>query len=441
VIVLAFVPAGPVAGHQLLVFLLQVSLLLLLALCLGQLATKLGVPAVVGELLTGVLLGPSLLGHVAPGVSGWLLPTRANQTQLLDVVSQMGAWLLVGVIGAQLDLSMLRRRGATIARVGLSGLLLPLALGLAVGYVLPASLMAGSASRTTFALLIGVAMSVSAIPVIAKTLSDMNLLYRDIGQLTLSAGMIADVVGWALLSVVSVLAVGGPHPGRIVVSLLYLVGFITVVPIVGRPVVRWVFRCAARSRDDGPTLAAAVVVILLGAAIAQALRLEAVFGAFVAGALVGAPGAAEPARLVPLRTVVLSVFAPLFLAAAGLRMDLAELGRPAILLASAVLILLAVAGKFAGAYIGARISGLSRWEGVALGAGINARGVVEVVVAMVGLRLGVLTDAMYTIVVLIAIVTSLMAPPVLRLAMAHVDYSDEERLREPEAAATSGGPG
>ncbi len=179
----------------------------------------------------------------------------------------------------------------------------------------------------------------------------------------------------------------------------------------------------------------AVLVIIAGAAITQSLGLEAVFGAFVAGVLAGAPGAGEPARLASLRTSVMWVFAPIFLATAGLRMGLTALATPSVALAAVVVLAIAIIGKFAGAYIGARTSRLSRREGLALGAGMNARGVVEVVVALVGLRLGVISSATYTVIVLVAIVTSMMAPPLLRRAMAGVDASAEERLRE---AAQSG---
>jgi Kef-type K+ transport system membrane component KefB len=138
----------------------------------------------------------------------------------------------------------------------------------------------------------------------------------------------------------------------------------------------------------------------------------------------------SPARLGSLRVLVISVLAPLFFATAGLRMDLTALGRPSVLLAAVVILLIAIVGKFTGAYIGARMSSFNRWEALALGAGMNARGVIEVIVAMVGLRLGVLGTDTYTIIVLIAIVTSLMAPPILRIAMSRVEYTMEERLRK-----------
>jgi Kef-type K+ transport system membrane component KefB len=430
-----FVPNSQITPHQFLMFLLQVGVLLLLATVLGRLAVKLNQPAVVGELLAGVVVGPSLLGQIVPGIQHWLFPAQAEQAHLLDVVGQIGVLLLVGISGAHLDLKMVRRSGATAAKVSLAGVFIPLAFGIGVAFVLPASLMSGSTTRLTFAMLLGVAMCVSAIPVIAKTLADMNLTHRDVGQLILTAGTVAGAVSWSLLSIVSAMAVGGVHGWTVARSVGYLIGFIALAALVGRPLVRWAFQLAGRSGDSGPSLATAVVVIIAGAAITQALGLEAVFGAFVAGVLVGAPGAGEPARLASLRTSVMWVFAPIFLATPGLRMDLTALATPSVALAAVVVLAVAITSKFTGAFIGARTSRLTRREGLALGAGMNARGVSEIVVAMVGLRLGVISSATYTVLVLVAIVTSVMAPPLLRRAMAGVEPTEEERLRE---AAQSG---
>ncbi|CQD13143.1 integral membrane ion antiporter [Mycobacterium europaeum] len=425
-----FLPNTQIAPHQIQVFLLQIGLLLLLATVLGRLAVKLNLSAVVGELLAGVVLGPSILGHAAPGIQHWLFPAQTEQAHLLDVVGQVGVLLLVGITGAHLDLKSLRRRGATAVKVSLAGLLVPLALGIGVAFLLPATMMAGSTTRPTFAMFFGVAMCVSAIPVIAKTLADLNLTHRDTGQLILTAGMVDDAVGWFLLSVVSAMAVGGVHGWKVTLSVGLLIAFVVLAALAGRPLVRRAFRLAGRSSDSGASVVTAVLVIIAGASITQSLGLEAVFGAFVAGVLVGAPGAGEPARLASLRTSVMWVFAPIFLATAGLRMDLTALANPSVASAAVVVLAIAIIGKFAGAYIGARSSRLTRREGLALGAGMNARGVVEVVVALVGLRLGVISSATYTAIVLVAIITSLMAPPLLRRAMAGVDANAEERLRE-----------
>ncbi|GAA3273690.1 cation:proton antiporter [Dactylosporangium vinaceum] len=424
---LAIAPA--LSQHQVLIFLLQLGTLLLVALCLGRLARRFGLPAVVGELTTGILLGPSVFGSASPGIAGWLLPADADQAHLLDAVGQLAVLLLVGIAGAHLDLKLIRRRQRVVTRVGAGGLLVPLALGIGAGWLLPGQLLGAKADRLTFALFLGVALCVSAIPVIAKTLSDMRLLHRDLGQLTLAVAAIDDVVGWFLLSLVSTMVLTGIGPGGIALSAALLIGFVVLAVVAGRPAVHLALRIAGRSEDPGPAAATAVVLIVLGAAAGQALGLEAVFGAFVVGLLISGARPADRARLAPLRTISISVLAPIFLAGAGLRIDLGALRDPGVLLAGVVMLLLATLGKFAGAYLGARLSRLNRWEGLALGAGLNARGVIEVVVATVGLRLGVLSTASYTIVVLIAVLTSVMAPPMLRWAMTRIEQSADERLR------------
>lgn len=433
-----FASVPSLTADQLSLFLLQLGILLLLALCLGRLARRLGFAPVVGELTTGILLGPSLLGWTAPDLAGWLLPARADQVHLVDAVGQFAVMLLVGITGAHVEARLIRRRGADLARISLGGLLVPLAMGITAGYLAPAALLGDATERATFAVFLGVALCVSAIPVIAKTLTDLNMLHRDVGQLTLGAASIDDAVGWLLLSVASAMATSSLRPELVALSAIYLVLYVALAAIIGRPLVRLALSVAGRSGEPGPVVATVVVIILLGAAASQALGLEAVFGAFVAGVLVGSSGGVDQVQLAPLRTVTLSVLAPLFLACAGLRIDMTALRDPTILLAGLTIFGLATLGKFVGAYAGARLSRLGHWEGLALGAALNARGVIEVVVATVGLRLGILTLATYTIVVLVAVATSVMAPPLLRWAMARVEHSPEERQREAALAGWAG---
>ncbi|WP_037311075.1 cation:proton antiporter [Amycolatopsis orientalis] len=430
-------PIAPIAAHSLLLFLLQAGLLLLLAVTFGRLAARFGMPAVVGELFVGVILGPSLLAWAAPGLHGWLFPAVAEQYHLLDAVGQIGVLLLVGLTGMQMDMRMVRRRFGAAAGVGLGGLIIPLGLGIGAGFVLPKTLIPGGTDITVFALFLGVAMCVSAIPVIAKTLIDMNLLHRNVGQLTLAAGMIDDVFGWLMLSVVSAMAVQAASAGTVLLSLAYLVAIVAFAFTLGRPLTRGVLRIAGKSDGPWATVGTVVALLLLASAGTHALGMEALFGAFVCGILIGTAGKVDPAKLAPLRTVILSVFAPLFFATAGLRMDLTALVRPEVLLTGLAVLLLAIIGKFVGVFAGARFSGLNKWEGLALGAGLNARGVIGIMVATVGLRLGILGVEIYTIVILVAIVTPLMAPPILRFAMKRLEQTAEEQVRETEQRAWS----
>ncbi|NKZ03728.1 cation:proton antiporter [Actinomadura latina] len=419
-------PVAPLASHGLLIFLLQVAVLLTLALVLGRLATRVGMPAVVGELAAGVLLGPSLFGQVAPDAAGWLIPAEPGQFHLLDAFGEIGVLLLVAIAGIQMDLGLVRRRGLDAARIGLAGLLIPLGLGICCGLLLPASLFAAGADRTAAALFLGIAMCMSAIPVIAKTLMDMNLLHRNIGQLTLTAGMIDNTAGWLLLSIASAMTSVGVGTGTVATAVGEVV-LVLLLAAAARPLARLVL---GRIHEPAVTVSTVTIMVLLAAAGTQALGLEPLFGAFLCGLVIAAAGNVDVAGLAPLRMLVLAFLAPVFFATAGLRMDLTALGRPVVLLTALVVLLVAVAGKFTGAILGARLSGLNRWEALALGAGMNARGAVEIIVAMAGLRLGILNTATYTIIVLVAIVTSLLAPPILRPAMARVERTPEERQRE-----------
>lgn len=427
---LAAAPVATIDPHQLLVFLLQIALLLGFAIVLGRLSVRLGMPALIGELAAGVLLGPSVLAHLAPGLSGWLLPHDPSQLHLLDAVGQLGVLLLVGIAGIYIDLGLMRRQGTAVGLVGGGALLVPLGLGVGVGFLVPASLVGASNGRLVFALFLGVAMCVSAIPVIAKTLLEMRLLHRNVGQLIMSAAALDDIIGWLLLSVVAAMASTGLRAGKLTMSIVYLAAAILIVALIGRPVVRRVLDLSQRSTEPGLTAAVVVVMLMLSAAATQALGMEGILGTFLCGILIGSTARPDAERLAPLRTFVMAVLAPIFFATAGLRMDLTALRHPAVLGAAALILVVAIGGKFAGAYLGARVARLRHWEGLALGAGLNARGVVEVVVAMVGLRLGVLRTETYTIIVLVAIVTSLMAPPLLRYAVRGVTVTPEERARE-----------
>jgi Kef-type K+ transport system membrane component KefB len=420
--------AAPIPAHQVLVLLLELALLLTCAVALGRLARRFGLPPVVGELSAGVLIGPSILGQLAPGLSDWLIPQDASQLHLLDAVGFVGVVLLVAFGGMEINVRVVRRWVGSAALISGSGFLLPLALGIGAGLLLPITLLGGTdPDRTVFALFLGVAMCVSAIPVMIKTLLDMNLMRRRVGILALTAGVIDDTFGWVLLSVIAAMATAGVRPGTVITSVAWILTILAFCVLIGGRLFRTLLTAAERS-GPGTTIATAFVLVISSAAATQAMGLEAILGAFAAGVLIGnVPGMS--AHLQPLGTVVMGVLAPIFFATAGLRIDLTALSDPAILGSAVIVIVIAIVGKFVGAYFGSRLSGLRPWEAIAIGAGMNARGVIEVVIAMVGVRLGVLSTAGYTIIVLVAIVTSVMAPPILRFAMLRVDRdgaTDEE---------------
>ena len=423
--------------HDVLVLVIQIALLLFVARALGEIAQRLGQPAVVGEILAGILLGPSLLSGFFPALGEWIVPHSRTQGYLLEVVSLFGAMFLLLITGLETDLRLIRRQARTAMGASLGGILVPFGLGYALGSYLPTSLLADPERRLVFALFIATALSISAIPVIAKVLMDLKLMRRDVGQAILAAGMTDDAIGWMLLSVVLGLAGGTAVTAQgVMLSVGKVLGFVLVSLVVGRWVVR---RALAYVQDHavGPfRILSLVVVLTFGwGAVSQALGLEAMLGAFVMGIMLGQLPRLPGEVYHDVERVAIGIFAPVFFAVAGLKVNLRSLLDPYLLLIALLVIAIATLGKVVGGYAGARLlGGRDHWTALSFGVGMNARGAMEIIIATIGLSMGILTQEMFSIIVLMAITTSLMAPPALRWTLSHIrpEKQELERLRREE---------
>lgn len=402
---------------------------------------RIDLPPVVGELLAGVLLGPSLFGLILPDLQAHIFPKSQTQSDLLSVVSWLGVLFLLVVTGIETDLNLIVRKGRTALLISLGGIVVPFATGLGLGWLLPENFLADPAQRLVFCLFIATAMSISAVPVIAKVLMDLKLIRRDIGQVTLAAGMTDDTIGWILLSVVSGLATSGQFNFSTVISAVSgAVIFLGVALTIGRTAVDRILRWV----DDtigGATAALSIVLILAlsAAALTHSLGIEAALGAFVLGILAGQSRRFSREAGHTLEVITAGFLAPIFFAAAGLKVNLLQLLQPETFIIGMIVLAVACFGKFVGAYLGSRLGGLGHWEAMAMGSGMNARGAMEIIVATIGLSLGVLSQQMYSIIVMVAIVTSLMAPPLLRWTLSKVAIGEEEaqRLQQEEHASRS----
>lgn len=427
--------------HDVLVLVVQIAVLLISARALGFLAQHFGQPAVVGEILSGVLLGPSLLSGLVPALGQWIVPQTDVQGYLLEVISLLGAMFLLILTGLETDIPLIRRHARTAAGVAAGGLILPFASGFVMALYLPDFLLADPERRLVFSLFVATAMSISAIPVIAKVLIDLNLMRRDIGQTIMAAGMIDDTSAWILLSIVLGLASGGVVT---VGTVLFSAGKILAFMLLSFTLGRWLLKHALDFMQDrvvGPDrlLTLVVAAAFIWGAIAQAIEIEAVLGAFVVGILFGTMRRLPIDVVHKLESVAIGIFAPIFFAVAGLKVNVPSLLTPQLLLIVLLVLSVAVFGKMAGAYTGGRLIGLDHWRSLAYGSALNARGAVEIIIATIGLSLGILGQAMYSIIVLMAVVTSLMAPALLRWALQHVvpDEQEVKRLRREELASAS----
>lgn len=423
--------------HELLVFWAELLVIYTTARLLGAGARRLGLPSVVGELGAGVVLGPSLFGSVWEGGFDWFLPGSEVQSALLLAVSWFSAAFLLVVAGFETDLALIKRLGRAAVLVTLGSLLVPLVGGLIVGSQIPETFYGDEATRLVFTLFIGVSVAVSALAVVAKILGDLKLMRRDVGQITVAVGMANDLVGWVILGVIAGLAAGDVSLAGVLITIAGLAAFLMAALTIGQRAVDSSLRYVRR---DGPNLQGALTVTvgaMLGfGVITQWLGVEAVLGAFVAGVVLARSRYRQVESQHIIEDLTSVIFAPLFFATAGLRLDLGLLRGEALVWA-VLLLAVALALKFVGSFVGARAAGLTAREGMVLGAGLNARGALEIIIATVGLSLGVLNDTSFTMIVMIPLVTSLFASIGVRVLSRDLEGStiERERLAAEEAMA------
>ena len=427
----------PLDEHALLVFWTQLLVLVSVAKALGYIMRRIGLPSVIGELAAGVVLGPSIFGNVWSEGFHWFLPDEEISSGALFAVSWLGVALLLVSAGFETDLDLIRRLGRAAALVTGFSLVFPFIGGLVVAEYLPESFVGAESNRTVFVLFVAAALSVSALAVIAKILSELGLMRRDFGQITVAAGMANDVVGWVMLAVFTGFATDGEVSAiGVLQTVLGLGAFLVLAMTLGQRVVDQSLRFVRR---EGPNVSGAlgvtVFTMLVFGVVTQALGIEAVLGAFVAGVVLNRSRFQQPEVIHHVEGLTMGFLAPVFFATAGLRVDLALLGEDDALAWAVVVIVVAIVAKFAGAYIGARLANQSTRAAAALGAGLNARGALEIVIASVGLSLGVFSETAYTVIVLVPLVTSVFASVSLRLIVRDWRGSpdEQERLDREEA--------
>ena len=431
---LALVPPDE---HAVLVLLCGLAALLATAKGLGWVATRFGQPAVIGELTAGLVLGPSLLGRIAPGVQEWLFPDDAVIGAALYAPAWLGLLLLLAATGFESDLAVMRALGRPALLLATFSLLVPLASGTVLGILLPESLWGPQTTTTTFAAFFAVALSISSLPVVAKVLAELGVVRRNIGQLILAVAMANDVIGWVLLGVVAGLAQAGTvDAAGVIWRVATIIVFLGAALTVGQRFIDRALRAVADTTAPATgSIAVVFLIVIASGALTQAMGVEAVLGAFVAGIVVGRSRWRDERVLRFVDQLGTGLLAPIFFATAGLRVDLSVFADAEVALWTVVILAVATAAKFGGAVVGAGLGGLPGREQLAAGVALNARGALEIVIASVGVSIGVLNTESYGAIVIMAIVTSLAAPPLLRALLADWPGSADEQARlEREAA-------
>jgi Kef-type K+ transport system membrane component KefB len=390
--------------HQVVFLLLDLALIVVLARLFGAAARRLGQPPVIGEILAGILVGPTLFGN---GFSAAVFPTDTRP--MLAALANVGVAIFMFMVGLELDGRLLRGRGRIAVSVSAGSIVLPFGLGIALGFYL---LQNHSAEhRLGFLLFIGAAMSVTAFPVLARILTDRGMTTTMLGGLALTCAAVDDVLAWTLLA--GVVMVSGNAGGEQMLVMLFPV-YVAVMFLVVRPLLRHVITEDSTLRTG--QLATILVGVLVSGAVTEWTGMHFIFGAFLFGAMIPRSGTerlrgALIQRLGEFNTALLL---PVFFIVAGLKVDLSGLGLTG-LGELGLILLAATGGKFGGAFAAARLHRLPARKSAALATLMNTRGLTELIILSVGLQLGILDQKMYSIMVVMAVVTTAMAGPLLNL--------------------------
>jgi Kef-type K+ transport system membrane component KefB/nucleotide-binding universal stress UspA family protein len=421
------------------ILLLQIVLLIFAGRLLGEIMQRLGQPSVMGQLLGGVLLGPSVLGAFWPSLEHLLFPASGEQKAMIQAIAQFGIILLLLLTGMETDLKLVRRVGRAAVSIAIAGVAVPFVAGVIFGNFMPDSLLPTPQHRMVASLFLGTALAISSVKIVSMVVRDVGFMRRDIGQVIIASAVMEDTIGWVIIAITFSLARQRSVDLRsVALSILGTGLFLFISLTVGRVAV---YKLIRWTNDYLLSDAAVISVILLIAGtmalITYFIGVQTVLGAFVAGVLIGESPFLTKHIDQQLRGLILGFFAPVFFGMAGLATDLSILAQPSLLALTIGLIAVASLGKFGGAFLGAKIGGLGRREALALGCSMNARGSTEVIIATIGLSVGLLSHSLFTMIVATAVTTTLAMPPMLRAALRRLPHNPEEdeRLKREEFEA------
>ena len=410
---------------------LAIAAVLLAARAVGAATNRLSQPRVMGEVLAGILLGPTLLGAVWPEAQAYLFP--ADIVPLLSAAAQIGLAFYLFLVGMEIDPQVVRQRIGQAAFLSNTSVAFPLALGFLVA--LPVyRLLAPHVRYAPFALFMGVAMSITAFPVLARILTERRMLRRPVGALAMTGAAVDDVTAWTLLALATAIA-GTGKVGHAVQVVILATVFVLGLLLIGRPVLARLSRAYDEvSQVSVVWLGGIFVCVLLAAYTAQSIGIAAIFGAFMFGLIMPRRAGLTDAVGRTFETFVVLVLLPLFFVVTGLKTHVNALNRTELWVITVLLIVVAIVGKFFGAAAAARWGGFSWRESAALGALMNTRGLTELIVLNIALDLGVISTLLFTMLVVMALVTTFMAGPLLRLIDPKGMFSEpiEEELRRAE---------
>ncbi len=417
--------------------LVQIAAILLVSRVLGVAARALGQPLVVAEVLAGIVLGPSLLGWLWPDAMAALFP--ATSLPVLKMLSQIGLVLFMFLIGLELDPKLLRGRTHSSVAISHTSIIVPFLLGAGAAWWLHDAYSSPDVPFASFLLFLGAAMSVTAFPVLARILSERHLLTSRVGAITIACAAVDDVTAWCILAFVVAVA-RAQGIGQAVWTTGFALVFILAMLFIARPFLRRLASRVASEEGLTPTVTAiTLLLVLVSSTVTELIGIHALFGAFMFGAILPKEGKLAETMADKIEAVAVVLLLPLFFAYSGLRTEIGLVSQPQEWLVTGVLILLATLGKFGGSALAARFTGLRWREASAIGILMNTRGLMELIVLNLGMDLGVISPTIFTMLVIMALVTTVATSPVLRWVYPDHEFA-RDRLVEAAEVAPDGQP-
>jgi len=428
-------PAAPVAAashadswwryldnlkHPLGLLLLQIIVIMLVARLFGVIANKLRQPTVVGEIIAGVLLGPSLLGWAMPAFSSFLFPIESLKN--LQFLSQIGLAFFMFIVGMELDINKIRHKAHDAVMISHASIIVPFFLGVWLAYFLFTRFAPAHVSFLSFALFMGIAMSITAFPVLARIVQERKLTNTPLGIMAITCAAADDITAWCILAVVVAIVNAGGLVSALITILLAMM-FVAVMLLLVRP---WLNKTMKAQMNKGRQKAAVSLVffvLLIAAWLAEVIGIHALFGAFLAGVIM--PPTANIKQLLTdkLEDVSVMLLLPIFFVFTGLRTHIGLLNQGDLWAVFGMIMLVAVAGKFGGSTVTAKLMGQTWRQSVSIGALMNTRGLMELVVLNIGFDLGILSPEIFAMLVLMALATTFMTGPLLDLVI----YSEKHK--------------
>jgi Kef-type K+ transport system membrane component KefB len=402
--------ASRASQGDLLHVLLALVVVIATARAMGWVFRSANQPPVVGEIIAGIVLGPSLLGRLAPGAEGYLFPSTVGP--FLNIIAQVGVILYMFLVGLELDPALLRKRGHSTVAISHASIIAPFLLGAATALYLYPKLSSSDVPFTCFSLFLGVSMSVTAFPVLARILTDRRIHKTHMGAIALTCAAVDDVTAWCMLAFV--VSVARAQATGAVATIAMALGFILLMILVVRPaMVRLSLLYGNRGRLTQGVMASIFIALLISASATELIGIHAVFGAFALGAVIPHDSGMARELTDRLEDIVIVLLLPAFFAYTGLRTQIGLVNGAEHWMMCALIVAVASIGKFGGSVVAARVTGLNWRDSSALGVLMNTRGLMELIVLNIGLEMNVISPTLFAMLVIMALVTTFATTPIL----------------------------